>query len=44
LDIATLAHMTIIDTKGDVNKYPHHKQVFFIFPYVARTTTANKQD
>jgi len=30
LDIATLAHMTIINTKGGINKYPYHKQIFFI--------------
>jgi len=25
LDIATLAHMTIIGIKGDISKYPRHK-------------------
>ena len=29
--IATLANMTIIDTKGGINKYPLHKQMLFTF-------------
>jgi len=44
LDIATLTHMTIIDTKGDINKYPHYKQVLFTFLDVAYTTILNKQN
>ena len=43
LDIATLAHMTIIDTKGGINKYPHHKQVLFTFPEATRTTISNNE-
>ena len=44
LDIATLVPMTSIDTKGDTNKYPHHKQVLFTFSDGAKTTISNKQN
>jgi len=43
LDIATLAHMTIIDTKGGINKHPHHKQVLFTFPMRPKPTSAIKE-
>jgi len=43
-DIATLAHLTISDTKGSINNYPHQKQVLFTFSNVARTTIANKRN
>ena len=44
LDMATLAYMTIIDTKGGINKYPHHKQILFTFPEVTCTTISNKRN
>ena len=44
LDIATLAHMSILDTRGGAIKYPHHKQTLFTFPEVARTAIANKKN
>jgi len=43
LDIATLAHMSIIDTWGGTIKYPHHKQILFTFPTMACTVIANKK-
>ena len=36
--------MTIINIKGGINKYAHHKQALFTFPNVARTTISNKQN
>ena len=36
--------MTIIDTKGGINKYPHHKQVLFTFADEAQTTISNKRN
>lgn len=44
LDIATLAHMSLFDIKGGINKYSHHKQILFSFPAVARITISNKQN
>ena len=44
LDIATLAHMSILNTRGGTIKYPHHKQILFTFPTVARTTIADKRN
>ena len=44
LDIATLAHMPILDTQGGTIKYPHHKQILFTFPAVPRTAIANKRN
>jgi len=44
VDISTLAHMSILDTRGGTIKYPHHKQILFTFPVVARTTIANKKN
>jgi len=44
LDIATLAHKSILDTQGGTIKYPHHKQTLFTFPAVARTAIANKRN
>jgi len=41
LDIVTLAHMTIIDIKGGINEYRHHKQILFTFPDVVRTPIPN---
>ena len=35
LDITTLTHMTIIDTKRGTNKYSRHKQFLFTFLEVA---------
>jgi len=43
LDIATLAHMSILDTKGGTIRYPHHKETLFTFPVVTRTAIANKR-
>jgi len=44
LDIATPTHMTVIDTEGGINKYPHHKQVLSTFSDVDRTTISNKRN
>jgi len=44
LDIATIAHMTISGTKGDINKYPHYKQILFTFVEVADIAISNKQN
>ena len=44
LDIATLAHITIIDTKAGINKYPYHIQLLFTLPEVTRTTISNKRN
>jgi len=44
LDIATLTHMSILDTRGGTIKYPHYKQILFTFPAVARTAIANKRN
>ena len=44
LTIATLAHMSILDTSGGTIKYPYHKQILFTFPAVARTIIANKKN
>ena len=44
LNIAILAHATIIDTKGRINKHHHHKQSLFTFSEVARTTISNKRN
>jgi len=43
LDIITLAHMSILDTRGGTIKYPHHKQILFTFPALTRTATTNKK-
>ena len=43
LDIATLAYKTIIDTVGDINKLPHHKQVLFTFPNVPEPSFLTKE-
>ena len=40
----TLAHITIIDTKDGINKYPYHKQILFTFPEITRTTISNKRN
>jgi len=44
LDIATLAHMSILDAKGGTDKYSHHKQILFVFPAVTQTTITNKKN
>jgi len=44
LDIATLAHMSILDTRGGTIRYPHHKETLFTFPAVTRTAIANKRN
>ena len=44
LDIATLAHMSILDTKSGTIRYPHHNEILFTFPAVARTAIANKRN
>jgi len=44
LDIATLAHMSILDTRGGTIRYPHHKETLFTFPAVAQTAIANKRN
>jgi len=44
VDTAILIHMTITNTEGSINKYPHHKQILFTFLVVARTTIANKRN
>ena len=44
LDIITLAHMSIMDTRGGTIKYPHHEQILFTFPAVARTAITNKRN
>ena len=44
LDIAILANMSILDTRGGTIKYPQHKQTLFTFPAVARTAIANKRN
>ena len=44
LDIAALAHMPILDTRGGTIKYQHHKQILFTFPAVTRTAIANKRN
>jgi len=41
-DLTTLAHTSIIDTKGAFYKYPYHKQIFFTFPNVGHKRIANK--
>jgi len=43
LDITTLAHMTIIDTKEDINKYAPSTNTFYS-PDVARTTISNRRN
>jgi len=44
LDLGTLHHMHIIDTRGDTIKYPHHKTILFNLPNPQRTTVANKRN
>lgn len=44
LDIATLAHMSILDTDGGTDKYPHYRQILFAFPMAGRTIIANKRN
>jgi len=44
LDIASLAHMSILDTRGGTIRYPHHKETLFTFPAVTRTAIANKRN
>jgi len=36
--------MSILDIQGGTIKYPHHKQILFTFPAVARTAIANKRN
>ena len=42
LDIAILPHISVLGTQGGTIKYPHHKQILFTFPTVARSAIANK--
>jgi len=44
LDLSTLHHMYIIDTRGDTVRYPHHKTIFFTLPNVECTMVANKRN
>jgi len=44
LDVSTLHHMHIIDTRGDTIRYPHDKQILFTLPNVERTTVTNKRN
>jgi len=44
LNIATLACMSIVDTKARTSKYPHHKQIIFAFFVVAQTTMFSKRN
>lgn len=44
LDLGTLHHMHIIDTRGDTIRYPHHKTIVFNLPNLQRTTVANKRN
>ena len=39
-----LAYMSILDNRDGTIKYPHHKQILFTFPTVARTTIVNKKN
>jgi len=44
LDLVTLHHIHIIDTRGDTIRYPHHKTILFTLPSVERTPIANKRN
>ena len=44
LDLGTLHHMHIIDTRGDTIQYPHHKTILFTLPNTDRTMVANKRN
>ena len=44
LDLVTLHHMHIIDTRRDTIRYPHHKTILFTLPTIERTTVANKRN
>lgn len=44
LDLGTLHHMHIIDTRGTTIRYPHHKQILLTFPDLQRTTISNKRN
>lgn len=44
LDLGTLHHMHIIDTRGDTIQYPHHKTILFTLPTAERTAVANKRN
>jgi len=44
LDLGTLHHMHIIDTRGATIRYSHHGATLFTLPNVEHTTIANKRN
>ena len=36
--------MSILDIRGGIIRYPHHKETLFTFPAVTRTAIANKRN
>jgi len=44
VDIGTLHHVHIIDTRGETITYPRHKTILFTLPNVERTAVTNKRN